>query len=71
MRHVIGKNILQQLHIVVTRLDHVAKLALGLLLPEKIQTGSHLDETPVVRHHDKENDQEYQHLRRQWYSGPK
>lgn len=38
MCHVIRQNVLQELHIVVPRLDHVAQLSLGLLLPQEVET---------------------------------
>lgn len=67
MRHVVRQDVLQELHIVMPRLDHVAQLPLGLLLPQEVQTRRHLHQSAVVRHHHEEYRQEGQHLRRQRY----
>lgn len=67
MCHVIWQDILQQLHIVVPRFDHVVQFPLGLLLPQEIQSRRHLYQPAVIRDHHEKNAQEGQHLRGERY----
>lgn len=67
MCHVIWQDVFQELHIVVSRFDHIAQLPLSLLLPEEVESRSHLHQSTVIRNHHEEDCQEGQHLSRQGY----
>lgn len=61
----IGKDILEELVVVLPALAHVRELPHRLLLPHEVEAGRDLHQTPVVRHHEEEKHQEHAHPRRE------